>query len=171
MTTFLRIPDKIQLLSEGEIQPRFIQPFVPAIFLLIGMALIWFGGWEIKISEGESYLMTILGGVIITICIIVLLKKRRYFIIKNTLTPIKPIRINLDTLHQQEAVDLISQDKINEILKLRSPKNSPLQLELWYSKKHNKVYSQLFYYYDAGMRPISLVHVTKLLDLDRSLLK
>ncbi|MEG1615380.1 MAG: hypothetical protein RR202_02975 [Bacteroidales bacterium] len=169
MTTFLKVPDKIEQLSEGEIQRHFIPPLVPAMFFLLGMALIWFGGWEAKISGGESFLMTILGSAIILICVVVLLaKERSYFVIKSTMSRIKPIRISLDTLYQQEAVDLISENKINEILKLKTTIDSPLCLEVWFNKKHNKVYSQLFYYYDAGMRPISLVHVTKFLDLDLS---
>ncbi|MEG1905601.1 MAG: hypothetical protein RR212_14495 [Bacteroidales bacterium] len=170
MTTFLRIPDKIQQLSEGEIQRHYIRPFLPAFFLVLGMFLVWFGGREAFVKEGESYLMTIIGLVIVVISIIILLSKRYYFIIKSTLTPIKPIRININPQYQQEVVDLIAKDRINDILHLKSKNRSPLCLEIWYSRKHNKVYSQLLYFYDAGMRPISLVHVTNEIDLNRSLL-
>lgn len=170
MTTFLRVPDKIEQLSEGEVQRYFIRPLLPSLFLIIGMVLIWFGGWELEVSKSESLLMTIFGVITILISIIILFRNRSYFIIKSSMSRIKPVRVNLDTLHHQDAVDLISQNKINEILKFKTHGNSPLSLELWYNKKHNKVYTQLFYYYDAGMRPVSLVHVSSLLDLDLSLI-
>lgn len=171
MTTYLRIPDKIQQLSEGEIQKIYVKPYIPAFFMLVGMALIWFGGREAAIKSEESYLMTILGSVVIVLCVVALLLERHYFMVKSSMTPIKPVRINLDMQHEQKILELITDDQINEILRFSTSKSSPLCLEVWYTKRHNKVYTQLFYYYDAGMRPISLVHVTKLIDLDIPLLE
>lgn len=170
MITFLRIPDKIQQLSEGEIQRYFIQPLIPSIFLLLAMVLIWFGGWEFEISGGESFVMTVIGILIIVICIIELLHRRSIFFVKNSMTRIKPMKIHLDSSSYQEVVDLIAQDELNEVLKFKTDKNTPLSLEIWYNDKHDKVYSQLLFYQDAAMRPISLVHVTKLMNLNRTLL-
>lgn len=170
MTTFLRIPDKIQQLSEGGIQRYFIQPIIPTIFILLGMIMIWIGGWEVQIGEGESFVMTVLGLIAILISVVILFRKRAFFVVKSSMTRIKPIRINIDIVHQQDALDFITQDNINEILKLKTTDDSPLCLEIWYNEKHNKVYSQMLYYFDAGMRPISLVHVTNSADLDTSLL-
>ncbi len=166
MTTFLKIPDKIVELSEEQIRPRYIKPYLPVLLIITGGVFLYIGGVELTHSQIRAYLLAAVGAVFIIAAVILLLTNRRYFILVKNGKRIRSRRFNLFPEEQEKIVLLMQNDKLNEVLKYTINKSTPLQLELWYNKSHDKVYAQVLHYHDAGMRPVTLVHVSNYLDLD-----
>ena len=166
MTTFLKIPDKIVELSKEQIKPRYIKPYLPVLLILTGALFLYIGGVELHKNQIQAFLIASVGFVFIIAAVILLLTNRRYFVLVKNGKRIRARRFNLFPEEQEKIVQLMHQDKLNEVLKYTINKSTPLQLELWYNKSHDKVYAQVLHYHDAGMRAITLVHVSNYLDLD-----
>ncbi len=166
MTTFLKIPEKITEISNGDIKMKKVKPYLPIASIIIGSILIWIGGVELLIHRIESVMITIFGFVFVIGGIIFLLFMRVYFIVDKSGKIFRPHRYNLHPDNHTEIVELLHNNKINEVLKYRIDKNSPLKLELWFHQTHNNVYSQVLRYHDAGMRAVTQVHITEFDDLD-----
>ncbi len=166
MTTFLKIPDKITEMSNGDIRMRKVKPYIPITAIVIGSILIWIGGVELLTHTIESVMITIFGIIFVIGGVISLVFLRIYFVVGVSGKIFRPHRYNLHPDNHKEIVELLHDNKLNEVLKYRIDNNSPLKLELWYNQTHRSVYSQILHYHDAGMRAITQVHITDFDDLD-----
>ncbi|MDO5571133.1 MAG: hypothetical protein Q4F97_06665 [Bacteroidales bacterium] len=159
MNTFLKVEDKIQRLSKGEIEVRYKKAYISFIIIIISIPFLWFSGREYNY---DSLLMLFLGmaaAIFLGIGIYKALSGNRHFVIKESGKVIKPIRYNLDNGFYDEIMNIIHNDDLDEILKFKSNQDSPLCVEVWEHPDHKYIYFQIFSYKDGGMNPVSLVHV------------
>lgn len=167
MTTFLKIQDKIEEISKGEIQKRRLSPIFAILLIVLSLPLLWFGGRNAFLGLDSTYILSVLGAILGLAGLILLLLPREYFVLAAARGVIKPHTINLNPNEKERILDLYEKGQIKEIFRLSTKSPSPLSIELWVKDGHKNVYTQLYQSIDSFKRPISLVRVFPIEEIKR----
>ncbi|MDO5571134.1 MAG: hypothetical protein Q4F97_06670 [Bacteroidales bacterium] len=155
MTTFIKIKDKIQELSEGTIRKRKILPILPVVVIFIGAVIIWIAGKESSYNNSISWYESIIGIMILITGAFFVLSQREYFVLNSPRGVIKPYRINLNSQEKDNILYLINSGDVEKALSYTVNAPSPLSLEIWWKDGHPYAYLQLYLSDKDGDLPIS----------------
>lgn len=159
MKPYPSIADSVQELSNGEIIKYKRKYILPIICMICGLFIIIWGiyNWNLIGYELTSYILVFTGAFLMGWGVVMLTAKSEYFIIRETGERIMPEKVFLDPEKKDLVLQLLNDGKLEDVLKHSIKDKSPLMLELWKTKGHKLLYSQLIYAHDSKSVPISKV--------------